>query len=127
MKTPRLVVLLALCLLGARAPADVLPQPVDYTLADPSGGALPIKITEISDTQLSFLRLRDGARFSLPLDQLSATDRDFAQRTLAELRAKIVLPETPWLQAVRKDFQSFHADTRRLGPVPAQEFAHDRY
>lgn len=116
-------------LLAFSLPAATLPlaDPVEHTLTDAAGRSLDVRITGVSETALAVVRLSDNASFDIPLDKLSPAARELAARLLQTARANPVLPDTPWLAEVRRDFRIFDPARKRLAPPPASFGATQRW
>lgn len=116
----RLAAALALLLVPSAASAVVLDRFVTRDLTDNQGRILSVCILEVTTDSLVVLRTSDSARFTIPCSTLSQPDRDFATSLLADAQLSATLPDTPWLEAVRRDFRIFDPTTRRLVSPPRQ-------
>lgn len=119
MRLPVAITLLATC----TASALPVQPPVERELTAADGRTMRARVVGVTETAIEFVRNEDAARFTLPLERLSLGDRDFATDLHKRLVAAQPLPDTPFLQAVRKDFLRAVPDGKKMVPLAASDFA----
>lgn len=72
-------ILAAVVAWSALAPVHALPlnPPIERELTSATGEKLPVRIVDITETQVTAVRLRDRVTFLFPVERLSAEDRGF--------------------------------------------------
>lgn len=99
----------------------VLP-PVERTITDEFERTMEVRVVGVTSDSLEFVRIADNARFTVPLGKLSKADQTFAGALLKKIERSRPLPDTPLIKAVRRDFQVFDAEKKRLVPLAADAY-----
>ena len=100
--------------------------PVERTLTDEFERTTEVRVVGVTPTALEIVRVADGARFTLELKRLSEVDRLFAAELLKKIEDSRPLPETEWLNAVRRDFQVYDTAKKALVPLAADAYSKER-
>lgn len=101
--------------------------PVERVLVASDGRSVDARIVDVTANTVELMRRDDGVRFKLTFDRLSEEDRVFLTGLHDELVARQPLPDTPFLQRVRKDFVRAAEDRKGTEPLPADAFVRDRW
>lgn len=118
--------LLFFVLLAAWARAIPVSPSIEHTLTDEFGRTIAAQIIGVTADAVEFTRAGDKARFSLPIKKLSDEDKVFFAELLKKTEESRPLPDTPWLVAVRRDFQVFNPGIKRLVPLDPNTYGGTR-
>jgi hypothetical protein len=99
--------------------------PVQRTLTDQFERTTEVSVVGVTADSIKVVRAADQARFSIALDKLSKGDQEFARKLLAENQRAEPLADTPWLQAIRRDFQIYDAAKNQFLSLPADLYAQE--
>lgn len=97
--------------------------PIERELIADDGRTLQARVVGVTESGLELVRSADQARFSLELNRLSEADRTFATELHARLLATQTLPDTKFLQTLRKDFLKASPDRKKLIPLAPTDYA----
>lgn len=122
-------VLFILFALAGESFAAVLPidPPIERVLTAADGRSLEARIIGVSADSVELERKNDSTRFTLPLARLSEQDQTYLAELHREAKASQPLPDTAFLQLVRKDFVRASADRKKTEQLPSNAFAKDRW
>jgi hypothetical protein len=124
----RLVVFVSVALAAVSSAAALTVNPlIDRVLKAEDGRSVDARIVDVTAGAVTLVRREDAVRFTLSLDRLSEEDRTFLNGLYRELLANQPLPDTPFLQLVRKDFVRATADRKKTEPLAADAFSRDRW
>ncbi|GEM_PF-7025958 len=123
----KIIVMMGMFLAALLIEATAVPvePPVQRTLTDQFERTTEARIVGVTVDAVEIIRDADRARFSIPLQKLSGTDQAFAAGLLKKIEAAKPLPDTEWLQAIRRDFQRYDADKKQFLPLGVDAFARD--
>lgn len=99
--------------------------PVQRMIMDQFERTTEVRVVGVTADALEVIRDADKARFSIPLQKLSAADQAFASGLLKKIEAAKPLPDTTWLQTIRRDFQRYDADKKQFLALGAEAFVRD--
>lgn len=109
------------------ARALAVDPPIERVLKAEDGRSVDARIIGVTADTVELVRREDATRFKLAFARLGEEDRTFLTGLYRELLANQPLPDTPFLQLVRKDFVRAAADRKKTEPLPADAFARDRW
>lgn len=118
--------LLIAMLLATGCAATPVSPPVERTLTDEFGRTTEVRVTGVTADAVEFMRLGDNTRFTLPVKKLSEADQAFAAELFKKIEDARPMPDTPWLIAVRKDFQAYNPERKLLDPLGPKAYARDK-
>lgn len=107
------------------AAAVPVEPPVQRTITDQFERTTEVRVMGVTADAIEIVRDADRARFNIPLQKLSLADQEFAADLLKKKEVSKPLPDTEWLQAIRRDFQRYDAQKKQFLPLGADAYAHD--